>query len=108
MNSTGSVEFGGRIAYCQQNGKSVLIALTPAWIQNATLKDNVVFGQPWNEERYWQALQDASLMPDLEILPDGDLTEVSHKSSPLIDRRKRDQPFWRSETTCQYRPSDLL
>lgn len=49
---------------------------TAAWIQNATLRDNVVFGQEWDEHRYWTAIRDASLVPDLELLPDGDLTEV--------------------------------
>ncbi|WWC68921.1 uncharacterized protein I206_102857 [Kwoniella pini CBS 10737] len=64
---TGSVTFGGRLAYCQQN----------AWIQNATVRDNILFGQVWDEPRYWKAVKDANLVPDLEILGDGDLTEVS-------------------------------
>jgi len=63
---SGSVTFGGRLGYCQQS----------AWIQNATLRDNIVFGQKWDESRYWECIQNASLVPDLEILPDGDLTEV--------------------------------
>lgn len=50
--------------------------MTIAWIQNSTLRDNVVFGQEWDEHRYWTAVRDASLIPDLELLPDGDLTEV--------------------------------
>lgn len=50
-----------------------------AWIQNATLRENIVFGQSWNEHRYWQAVKDASLIADLEILPDGDLTEVCNQ-----------------------------
>jgi ATP-binding cassette subfamily C (CFTR/MRP) protein 1 len=80
MNTvSGSVHFGGRLAYCQQNGKIMAIdfANGAAWIQNATLRDNVLFGQPWDEHRYWQAILNASLVSDLEILPDGDLTEVS-------------------------------
>lgn len=36
-----------------------------------------MFGQPWEEDRYWEAIRKANLIPDLEILPDGDLTEVS-------------------------------
>ena len=81
----GSVEFGGKLAYCQQNGQcsapsSVCRRADPqAWIQNATLRDNVLFGKDWDEGRYWQSIQDASLLADLEILPDGDLTEVCFK-----------------------------
>lgn len=37
----------------------------------------MLFGKEWDENRYWQAIQDASLLADLEILPDGDLTEAS-------------------------------
>lgn len=64
---SGTVEFGGSLGYCQQAG---------GWIQNATLRDNIVFGQKWNESRYWHCVQLACLLPDLEILADGDLTEV--------------------------------
>ncbi len=39
-------------------------------------KDNIIFGQPYNEDRYWEAIENASLLPDLQVLPDGDLTEV--------------------------------
>ncbi|KAJ7440231.1 ABC protein [Mycena latifolia] len=62
----GTWAFGGRVAYCPQ----------AAWIQNATLRDNVLFGQPFEEERYWKVMEDACLLPDLELLADGDLTEV--------------------------------
>lgn len=58
--------FGGRVAYCSQM----------AWIQNATLRENVLFGAEYDEDRYWSVVQDASLLSDLEMLPDGDLTEV--------------------------------
>ncbi|WRT65384.1 uncharacterized protein IL334_002327 [Kwoniella shivajii] len=68
---SGSITFGGRLSYCQQN----------AWIQNATLRDNILFGQPWEEDRYWRAVQDANLIPDLEILADGDLTEIGEKGA---------------------------
>jgi ABC-type multidrug transport system fused ATPase/permease subunit len=55
--------------------------LTEAWIQNTTLRENVLFGREWDEHRYWTAITNASLLPDLEILPDGDLTEVSPRVS---------------------------
>ena len=62
--TSGNVKFGGKIAYCAQH----------AFIQNATLRDNVLFGQPWDEERYWRVIEDACLIPDCLQLPDGDLT----------------------------------
>ena len=69
----GEVRFGGRIAYCSQG----------AFIQNATLRDNILFGQPWDEERYWRVLEDACLIPDCIQLPDGDLTEVREDCTVL-------------------------
>lgn len=67
--TTGTVQFGGSVGYCPQS----------AWIQNATIRENVCFGRPFEEERYWKAVQDSCLEPDLEMLPFGDLTEVGEK-----------------------------
>ncbi|KAI6025624.1 P-loop containing nucleoside triphosphate hydrolase protein [Pisolithus orientalis] len=63
---SGHVSFGGRIAYCPQT----------AWIQNTTLRENVLFGQFFDEEKYWRVIESACLLPDLQLLPDSDLTEV--------------------------------
>ncbi|KAH7335823.1 ABC protein [Rhizoctonia solani] len=75
----GSVSFGGKTAYCSQM----------AWIQNATLRDNVMFGRPWDEDRYWTSIRDASLEMDLELLPDGDLTEIGEKGINLSGGQKQ-------------------
>ncbi|KAJ7309378.1 ABC protein [Mycena albidolilacea] len=69
-NTAGTLEepawaFGGSVAYCPQT----------AWIQNASLRDNVLFGRPWDEDKYWRVMEDACLLPDLQLLADGDLTE---------------------------------
>ncbi|BEI87985.1 uncharacterized protein CcaverHIS019_0107030 [Cutaneotrichosporon cavernicola] len=76
---SGTAEFGGRLGYCQQT----------AWIQNATLRDNVLFGQRWDEARYWECIRRACLLPDLEILPDGDLTEIGEKGVNLSGGQKQ-------------------
>ncbi|KAG6909964.1 hypothetical protein DXG01_014233 [Tephrocybe rancida] len=65
----GSVKFGGSVGYCSQS----------AWIQNATIRENICFGRPFEEDRYWKAVNDSCLGPDLEMLPNGDLTEVGEK-----------------------------
>ncbi|KAG8899627.1 hypothetical protein FRB99_006523 [Tulasnella sp. 403] len=69
------VVFGGRVGYCPQL----------AWIQNTSLRENVLFGAEYEEERYWNAIQDASLLTDLEMLPDGDLTEIGEKGITLFN-----------------------
>ena len=50
-----------------------------AWIQNATLRDNILFGQSFDEKRYWQVIKNSCLEPDLKLLPEGDLSEIGEK-----------------------------
>ncbi|KAF8582394.1 ABC protein [Ramaria rubella] len=75
----GSSVFGGSVAYCAQS----------AWIRNATLRDNILFGRPFDRKRYWRTIQDASLVPDLEVLPDGDMTEIGEKGINLSGGQKQ-------------------
>ena len=46
------------------------------WIENATFKDNVLFGLPFDEARYNSVISASALDKDLHILEDGDLTEI--------------------------------
>jgi ABC-type multidrug transport system fused ATPase/permease subunit len=46
------------------------------WIENATFKDNITFGLPHDEQRYRQVITACALDKDLEILTDGDKTEI--------------------------------
>merc|ERR1712142_303617 len=67
--SSGHVEVSGRIAYVSQQ----------PWIQNATLKDNILFGSKMQSEKYNKAIDDCALTSDLEILPARDDTEIGEK-----------------------------
>ena len=46
------------------------------WIENATIKDNILFGLPYDAGRYKKTLKVCALEKDLEILQDGEMTEV--------------------------------
>lgn len=50
-----------------------------AWMQNATLRDNILFGKPYNEQKYRCVLEACALTPDLEVLPGGDMVEIGEK-----------------------------
>ena len=50
-----------------------------AWIQNCTLRENVVFCSADSDTRYEEVVEACSLRPDIEILPDGDRTEIGEK-----------------------------
>jgi ABC-type transport system involved in cytochrome bd biosynthesis fused ATPase/permease subunit len=61
--------------------KSTPIGLVPQepWIQNKTLRDNILFGKQFNQQRYDQVLHACALLPDLAMLPAGDMTEIGEK-----------------------------
>ena len=46
------------------------------WIENASIKENIVFGFPFDGGRYRKVLKYCALERDLEILPDGDQTDI--------------------------------
>lgn len=50
-----------------------------AWIQNATLKDNILFGSEMDDKPYQAVLDACALRPDLDLLPGGDQTEIGEK-----------------------------
>ena len=59
----------GQVAYVPQQ----------AWIRNATVRDNILFGKPHNMLLYGRVIDSCALGPDLEILPGGDQTEIGEK-----------------------------
>ncbi|KAF8927650.1 P-loop containing nucleoside triphosphate hydrolase protein [Dissophora ornata] len=75
----GTMEYGGTIGYCPQS----------AWIQNATVKDNILFGLPLDEARYQRVIKDCALERDIEILPDGDMTEIGERGINLSGGQKQ-------------------
>ena len=50
-----------------------------AWIQNATVRDNVLFSRAFREDKYRTVLSACQLDRDLEILSAGDMTEIGEK-----------------------------
>lgn len=52
-----------------------------AWIQNATLEQNILFGSSKNPDFYAQIVDACALRADLGVLPAGDQTEIGEKVS---------------------------
>ncbi|XP_023212657.1 multidrug resistance-associated protein 1-like, partial [Centruroides sculpturatus] len=65
----GRVNIKGNIAYVAQQ----------AWIQNATLRDNILFHHAMNHEKYNQVIKACALETDLTVLPGGDMTEIGER-----------------------------
>ncbi|KAF9104630.1 hypothetical protein BGX29_001523 [Mortierella sp. GBA35] len=77
--TSGIMSYGGTIGYCPQS----------AWIQNATVKDNILFGLPLDEARYQRVVKDCALERDIQILPDGDQTEIGERGINLSGGQKQ-------------------
>ncbi|PRP77744.1 putative multidrug resistance protein [Planoprotostelium fungivorum] len=60
-----------------------------AWMQNATLRDNILFGNVYDEERYDRVLQVCELKNDIATLPHGDSTEIGEKGINLSGGQKQ-------------------
>ena len=57
----------------------VAYAAQESWVQNETIRDNIVFGSPFDEERYRKVLYQCGLERDLTLFEAGDQTEVGEK-----------------------------
>ncbi|KAJ8520309.1 hypothetical protein ONZ45_g2846 [Pleurotus djamor] len=59
-----------------------------AWLRNASIKDNILFNLPFDEERYQKTLEACALVSDLEILEDGDQSEIGERGVNLSGGQK--------------------
>ncbi|GMH35949.1 hypothetical protein BSKO_03817 [Bryopsis sp. KO-2023] len=76
---TGKVKVAGSIAYTAQD----------AWIQNSTLRNNILLGKPMDEDLYADVLSSCALLPDLDLLTAGDETEIGEKGVNLSGGQKQ-------------------
>lgn len=58
------------------------------WIENMSIKDNILFGLPYDEIRYDKVLKACALAKDLDLFDDGDLTEVGAQGISLSGGQK--------------------
>jgi ABC-type multidrug transport system fused ATPase/permease subunit len=58
---------------------SIAYAAQTPWLQQKSIKDNILFGEEFDEKRYEDTLDACALVPDLDILEDGDQTEIGAK-----------------------------
>jgi ATP-binding cassette, subfamily C (CFTR/MRP), member 1 len=70
---------------------SMSIAYVPqqAWIQNASLKNKIVFGNVYDGRKYGTIIDCCALKPDLAVLPGGDETEIGEKEINLSGGEKQ-------------------
>ncbi|KAJ8084433.1 hypothetical protein PM082_003203 [Marasmius tenuissimus] len=66
----------------------VAYAAQESWVQNETIKENIVFGSPFDEERYRKVLYQCALERDISLFEAGDATEVGEKGVTLSGGQK--------------------
>ncbi|KAH8682320.1 P-loop containing nucleoside triphosphate hydrolase protein [Xylariales sp. PMI_506] len=68
-------------------GAIAYVAQIP-WIENATVKDNILFGLPYDEYRYKKTVEVCALVKDIEMFSDGEKTEIGANGINLSGGQK--------------------
>ncbi|KAK0626574.1 hypothetical protein B0T14DRAFT_109157 [Immersiella caudata] len=75
----GEVILGASRAFCPQY----------AWIQNTTVRENILFGKEMDNQWYSDVIKACALQPDLDMLPDHDLTEIGERGITISGGQKQ-------------------
>uniref|UniRef100_A0A8B9RU49 ATP-binding cassette sub-family C member 9 n=1 Tax=Accipiter nisus TaxID=211598 RepID=A0A8B9RU49_9AVES len=65
------------------SSRLVAYAAQKPWLLNATVEENIIFGSPFNKQRYKAVTDACSLQPDIDLLPFGDQTEIGERGINL-------------------------
>lgn len=77
--TNGSVTMGATRAFCPQY----------AWIQNTSVRENILFGKPYDRKWYEAVIDACALRPDIEMLPNGDMTEIGERGITVSGGQKQ-------------------
>ncbi|KAF2474597.1 multidrug resistance-associated protein 5 [Lindgomyces ingoldianus] len=77
--TNGEIMIGASRAFCPQY----------AWIQNTTVKQNIIFGKEFRRDWYNKVIDACALRPDLEMLPNGDQTEIGERGITVSGGQKQ-------------------
>ncbi|GLC60118.1 hypothetical protein PLESTB_001575900 [Pleodorina starrii] len=90
----GSQAVGGRISYVPQN----------PWLQNMSIRDNVMFGEAWQQDKYEAVIEACALGTDLQILPQGDQSKAGIRGVNFSGGQRQRVNLAR----CAYADADLV
>ncbi|XP_067119333.1 ATP-binding cassette sub-family C member 4-like [Centruroides vittatus] len=75
---SGEVVVNGKIAYASQE----------AWLFNGTIRENILFGDEYREDKYNEVLYITALEKDISLFPKGDLTRVGERGTTMSGGQK--------------------
>ncbi|KAK2141179.1 hypothetical protein LSH36_1142g00052 [Paralvinella palmiformis] len=74
----GTVNVKGSVGYVAQH----------TWLMQASIRENILFGRRYDEVIYEAVVRECALLPDLEVLPAGDMTQLGEKGINLSGGQK--------------------
>lgn len=74
----GQVKVNGGVSYASQE----------AWVFGATVRQNILFGQPYERQRYQKVIKACALVRDFKQFPQGDQTVVGERGTSLSGGQK--------------------
>ncbi|KAI1503509.1 P-loop containing nucleoside triphosphate hydrolase protein [Biscogniauxia marginata] len=77
--TSGEVVLGASRAFCPQY----------AWIQNTSVQNNILFGKEMDDKWYKEVIRACALRPDLDMLPNGDATEIGERGITVSGGQKQ-------------------
>ena len=77
--TSGKLKLSSELAYCPQS----------AWIQSSTVRENILFGCPFDPEWYDIVVDACQLRRDFGIFPNGDATEIGEKGTNMSGGQKQ-------------------
>eukprot|EP01091_Cochliopodium_minus_P010616 TRINITY_DN2850_c0_g1_i3.p1 TRINITY_DN2850_c0_g1~~TRINITY_DN2850_c0_g1_i3.p1 ORF type:complete len:720 (-),score=229.12 TRINITY_DN2850_c0_g1_i3:506-2665(-) len=75
----GKLQVNGSVAYTPQQ----------AWIVNGTLRDNIIFGSEYDQERFDEVSRVCGLVTDFDMMPNKDLTSIGENGVNLSGGQKQ-------------------
>ena len=83
---------------------SMSLSAQQAWLVNETVKNNILFGKPYDEKKYKEIIDVCSLKDDLKMLQGGDECEIGDRGINVSGGQKARISLAR----CCYSDSDIV
>jgi ABC-type multidrug transport system fused ATPase/permease subunit len=94
MRTQGECRLLGSIGYVPQE----------AWLLNMSLRDNIIFGSPYDEAKFNRVIKVCALKRDLSLMANGDQTEIGERGINLSGGQRQRISLAR----CVYKLTDIV
>ncbi|KAF9196565.1 hypothetical protein BGZ49_002755 [Haplosporangium sp. Z 27] len=81
------LDYGSESA--NEHGSGIAYVSQTAWLQNSTIRENILFGKEFDQERYDAVVEGCALVTDFDILESGDKTEIGEQGITLSGGQKQ-------------------